>query len=152
MYSILLFLHSIIRWLVFISLIYAVYRAFTGYKQQRLFSRKDNAVRHWTATIAHIQLIIGILLYVKSPVIGYFWHNKAEAISDLQVSFFALIHLLLMLAAIICITIGSAMAKRRAADQLKFRTMLYWFVFALVLIFIAVPWPFSPLVARPYLR
>ena len=152
MYSILIFLHSLMRWLVLVSLVYAVYCAFTGYKQHRSFSKKDNAVRHWTATIAHMQLGIGILLYVKSPVISYFWHNKVDATGDLQVSFFAVIHLLLMLAAIVCITIGSAMAKRKATDHLKFRTMLYWFVFALVLIFIAIPWPFSPLVARPYLR
>lgn len=152
MYSVLIFLHSLMRWLVLISLIYAIWRAFGGYRHHKVFTVKDNVIRHWTATIAHIQLTIGILLYVKSPAISYFWHNKSNAIADLQISFFALIHLLLMLAAIVCITIGSAMAKRKAIDQLKFKTMLFWFGLALFLIVIAIPWPFSPLVSRPYIR
>ena len=63
------------RWLVLASLLYAIYRAYKGYTLNTLFSKTDNAVRHWTATIAHIQLVIGIILYTQSPIIKYFWHN-----------------------------------------------------------------------------
>ncbi len=152
MYQTLTFLHSQTRWLVLISLLYAIFRAFKGYFSDRKFSGADNSVRHWTATIAHIQLIIGMIFYLKSPVIQYFWKNFDEAAESLEHLFFGLIHISLMLTAIILITIGSAITKRKLSDKEKFKTMGIWFSIALVIIFIAIPWPFSPLANRPYFR
>lgn len=152
MYQTLTFLHSQTRWLVLISLIYAIFRAFKGYFSDRKFTGTDHAVRHWTATIAHIQLIIGMIFYLKSPVIQYFWKNFNEARESFEHLFFGLIHIILMINAIIIITIGSALAKRKLSDQEKFKTMGIWFTLALIIIFIAVPWPFSPFANRPYFR
>ena len=152
MYLTLLLLHSTVRWLVLLSLFYSIIRAYRGYKTKSSFSKTDNVVRHWTATIAHLQLMLGIVLYSQSTLIKYFWNNFAEASKDLSTLFFGLIHLILMLAAIIIITIGSAAAKRKTLDSDKFKTMFIWFSIALLLIFIAIPWPFSPLANRPYFR
>jgi len=152
MYSTLLILHSIFRWLVLLSLIYAIYRAGMGYFSKSIFSNGDNLVRHWTATIAHIQLILGILVYIKSPIIQYYFANFNTAIYDWNLTFFGLFHFVLMIAAIVIITIGSAKAKRKTQDLDKFKTMLIWFSIGLTIIFIAIPWPFSPLMNRPYLR
>lgn len=152
MYQSLTFYHSVIRWLVLFSLIYSIYRAYKGYNLQKVFTKTDNALRHWTATIAHIQLVIGIILYTQSPIIKYFWHNFNEAIQNLDTAFFGLIHIILMLTAIILITIGSALSKRKTTDNEKFKTMLVWFLISLIIILIAIPWPFSPLANRPYFR
>jgi hypothetical protein len=57
-----------------------------------------------------------------------------------------------MIMAIIIITIGSALAKRKSSDKEKFKTMGLWFSIALIIIFIAIPWPFSPFANRPYFR
>ena len=152
MYQTLTYYHSIGRWVVLLSLVYAVYRAYRGFRLNVQFSRTDNAVRHWTATIAHVQLITGITLYTQSPVVRYFWRNFKEAVHDPETAFFGLAHIILMLAAIVLITIGSALAKREGTDREKFKTMLLWFSISLVIIFIAIPWPFSPLANRPYMR
>ena len=152
MYQTLTFYHSIIRWLVLISLIIAICRAYKGFISKTVFTKTDNAIRHWTATVAHIQLVIGIILYSQSPIIRYFWNNMNEAIRNFDTAFFALIHILLMLAAIVLITIGSALSKRKEVDREKFKTMLVWFFISLLIIFIAIPWPFSPLTNRPYFR
>src|SRR5215217_5933066 len=109
MYQALTFIHSSVRWFVVIILLYAITRALHGYLKGRTFTRADNAVRHWTATIAHIQLVIGMIFYTQSPVIRYFLKNFKAEISDWAVSFYGLVHPLLMLAAIVLITIGSAM-------------------------------------------
>jgi hypothetical protein len=152
MYQTLTFYHSIVRWLLLAGLAYSIFRALKGFISRSAFSKIDNATRHWTATIAHVQLIIGILLYSRSPIIHYFWKNTREAIQTLDTVFFGLIHILLMLTAIVLITIGSSLAKRKKDDRDKFRTMLTWYGIALFIIVIAVPWPFSPFVQRPYLR
>ncbi|MER0441977.1 hypothetical protein [Emticicia sp. W12TSBA100-4] len=145
-------LHSILRWLVLVSLILAIFRAYRGFTQHTIFTKTDNLIRHWTATIAHIQLVVGMTLYIQNPVIKYFWANFKEMSQQLEVLFFGIIHIFLMLVAIVILTIGSAMAKRKSTDKEKFKTMLVWFSLALFIIFIAIPWPFSPLANRPYIR
>ncbi len=152
MYQSLIFFHSVFRWLVLASLIWCIVRSYKGYFSNADFSKGDNALRHWTATIAHIQLVLGIILYTQSQVIQFFWNNFNEAIHHLETTFFALLHMILMLIAIILITIGSAKAKRKALDKEKFKTLLLWFSVSLVIILIAIPWPFSPFAARPYFR
>ncbi|MCX8532501.1 hypothetical protein [Chryseobacterium luquanense] len=152
MYQTLTFLHSIFRWLVLLSLLYSIFRAYQGYFSDKIFSKTDDSVRHWTATIAHIQLVLGITLYSQSPIIKYFWKNFTEARESFDLFFFGLTHISLMLISIILITIGSSISKRKSDDREKFKTILIYFVIALVIIFIAIPWPFSPLANRPYFR
>jgi drug/metabolite transporter (DMT)-like permease len=77
---------------------------------------------------------------------------RRDQVLSYDFTFFSLIHIALMFAAIIVLTVGSAMAKRQGSDRQKFRTMLMWFIFALVIILIAIPWPFSPLAKRPLIR
>src|SRR5690606_21930223 len=116
------------------------------------YTRTDDTVRHLTATFAHIQLTIGLVLYFSSPLMAYFRSNFSEAVREFDLLFFGLIHIILMTPSVVLITIGSAAAKRQDTDARKFRTMALWFTAALIIIFIAIPWPFSPLANRPYIR
>ncbi|MBN9299183.1 MAG: hypothetical protein J0I41_19435 [Filimonas sp.] len=152
MYAIILTIHSLVRWLVLVSIIYAIYRACKGWKTNRTFSRADNLIRHTTATIAHIQLLLGICLYCISPLVQYFLHSYKEAKHNRGIRFFGMEHSTMMLLAVVVITIGSAYAKRRATDKLKFKTMAIWYSIALLIILLMIPWPFSPLASRPYMR
>jgi hypothetical protein len=152
MYFVTLALHSLVRWLVLASLLYALYRSYRGWLGGRVFLQHDNTVRHTTATIAHVQMTIGVCLYFISPVIDYFLHHFKDAVHERQIRFFGMEHSTMMLAAVVCITIGSAKAKRKVEDRQKFRTMAIWFTMALLIILASIPWPFSPLVSRPYWR
>jgi len=151
MYYTLLVFHSAIRWFVLATLIYAIFTAYRGLYRKEAFTPKANAIRHWTATIAHLQLLIGMVVYGQSPVVLSQSFSSPDAIVNEQI-FFRYIHISMMLLAIVLITIGSAKAKRMKEDRMKYQTMLRWFVAALVIIFVAIPWPFSPLAWRPYLR
>ncbi len=152
MYQILMLCHNYMRWLVLASLLFAIYRAGKGYFLKSEFSGTDNAVRHWTATIAHIQLMIGMMLYFQSPVVRYFLANFKTSTDAFDPEFFGWIHSSLMLFSIILITIGSAVSKRKQTDRDKFKTMLIWFSISLIIIFLAIPWPCSPFANRPYFR
>ncbi|MDJ1500762.1 hypothetical protein [Xanthocytophaga agilis] len=150
MYPFLLFFHSVFRWLVLLSLLYSIFRTFTGLRSARPFSRVDNATRHWTATIAHIQLMVGFTLYFISPLVQAF--RVGGGMHSMELAFFGMVHIACMLVAVVVITIGSALSKRRQTDKEKFQTMLFWFLAGLFIIFIAIPWPFSPFAHRPYFR
>lgn len=152
MHQTLLTLHSINRWLVLASLVYSIIISWKGYRTNRAFSGPDNTARHLTATIAHIQLLLGLYLYMISPIVKF---NVAESASTGMIDehlFFRLVHISLMVIAVVVITIGSARARRLDTDRLKYRTMLWWFSIALLIILVAIPWPFSPLVQRPFFR
>lgn len=151
MYSALLPFHSLFRWLVLFMLLLAICRACHGILSNRDFSKTDNAIRHWTATTLHIQLILGILLYSQSPFVQMYW-TQSSAGQHRDFSFFGIIHITLMLIATILLTIGSALAKRQSSYKAQFTTMLIWFSLTLLIILIAIPWPFSPLSQRPYIR
>ena len=152
MYPIILTLHSLVRWLVLISLLFSLYRAYHGWLTGRSYSRFDASVRYWTVSIAHTQLLLGLLLYFISPIIHYFLYNFKDAVQIREYRFFGMEHSVMMLTAMVLITIGSAKAKRKQSDKEKYRTVAIWFTIGLVIILIAIPWGFSPLVHRPYLR
>ncbi|WP_247236123.1 hypothetical protein [Telluribacter sp. SYSU D00476] len=152
MYSILLALHSSIRWLVLASLLFAIVHAYRGWLSKREFRGFDNSVRHWTATIAHIQLTLGLVLYFISPIVDYFLHNFWNAIHQREIRFFGMEHSSMMITAVVVITIGSAKAKRRPTDAEKFRTMAIWFAIGLFIVLTSIPWSFSPLTSRPNFR
>ena len=151
MYSILLLLHGFFRWLVLASLLYSIFLAINGLKKRRPFTATANSWRHWTATIAHLQLLLGMALYFQSPAVRYALPADHRHLVNEHV-FFRYIHITLMLVAVIVITIGSAKAKRAPDHRAKYRTMLVWFVAGLLILLIAIPWPFSPLAGRPLLR
>ena len=152
MYPYILFLHSITRWFVLVSLLYSIYRGLKGWSGTIPFTKRDNTIRHVTATIAHVQLILGICLYSISPLIRYFWSNYKEAVHEREIRFFGMEHSLMMLVAITIITIGSILAKRKKTDKEKFRTMAIWYGLGLLVILISIPWPFSAMVSRPWVR
>ena len=152
MYSFLLALHSLVRWFVLASLLFAIYRSYRGWLLKKPFSKLDEQVRWITATIAHIQLIFGLWLYFISPIVSYFLHNFKDAVHNRQIRFFGMEHITMMLTAIVLITIGSAKAKRKGTDMVKFKTMAIWFTIALLVILSSIPWSFSPLISRPLLR
>ncbi|HEU4470858.1 MAG TPA: hypothetical protein VFR58_07245 [Flavisolibacter sp.] len=152
MYNTLLALHSLTRWLVLLSLLYAIFIAFRGWRGRLAFTAHHNLVRHLTATIAHVQLLLGLGLYFISPIIRYFLQNFKQAVAYRPIRFFGMEHSLMMFIAITVLTIGSAKAKRRTGDREKFRTMAIWYTIALLLILSSVPWPFSPMVQRPAWR
>ena len=145
MYATFLAFHSLLRWLVLVSLVYAIFMSIEGLISKRSYTKTDNLIRIVTNTISHTQLLIGFMLYfVLSPVTQYFLKNGSDG--NHQLWFFGIYHIAMMLLSIVTVTIGGAIAKRAKTDQTKFKTIALWFSVALVLILLAVPW------FRPYFR
>jgi hypothetical protein len=152
MYSALLPLHSLLRWFVLLSLIFAIYRAYCGWLFDKNYTVFDDRVRTIAAMFAHIQLVVGLWLYFVSPIVSYFLHNYKTAVHEREIRFFGMEHITIMLTAIVLITIGSAKGRRKTEDKDKFKAMAIWFTIALLLILSSIPWSFSPLVHRPLFR
>jgi len=151
-YPILLVVHNALRWLVLGILLIALGNSYSGWLRGRAYQRIDQTVRAIATSIAHAQLLVGFYLYTQSPIVSYYWKFSPDASQSSEFRFFSLIHIGLMFTAVVVMTIGSSKAKRQPTAQQKFRTTAVYFTITLLLILIAVPWPFSPLATRPLYR
>lgn len=152
MYTTLLSLHSIFRWLVIIGVIYTLYRAYSGLMSKREFSKDDGNARKYTVILAHLQLVMGLIMYFTSPLTQYFISNFKAAVPVKEFRFYGMEHSITMVIAIVLITIGSALSKKKPADAAKFKALAIWFTIALILILLMTPWPFSNFSQRPFFR
>jgi hypothetical protein len=142
--------HSLLRWLLVGSIVWVVFRGWEGLLLRRKFTRTDRVATAIVSGLSHLQLLIGFGLYFQSPVVQGYWAEKSLRWGDGL--FFALVHFGLMSAAVVVVTLGASLVKRETDDQRRFRIMLRYFALALLLILVAIPWPFSPLAQRPWFR
>lgn len=142
--------HSVFRYLLLIVLLATIYLAWEGDSFNKKYTKRDRILAGVTSGISHVQLILGFGLYIQSPVSQGFWAHKSFQWTDNF--FFGVVHFTLMSIAIVFITIGAALAKRETNDKKRFKIIFRYFTFALVIILIAIPWPFSPLAQRPFIR
>ena len=144
-------LHSLLRWVIIILLLVSIFKSYSGWKSGRSFTSGDKKIWLFTMIAAHITLLLG-LLQVFIGRFGILTTALPEGVSVMKDKFFRFYwveHPLLMIIAIVLITLGRRMAKATAPDTVKFRKAFWFFTIALIIILLAVPWPFRDIVARP---
>jgi hypothetical protein len=134
--------HSLLRWILLILLITSVIKAFMGRSGNTPFTNGDKKRTLFTLISAHTQLVLGIVLYMISPLVQSATMNMGEAMKDTVLRYWAVEHILTMTIAIVFITIGHIKSKKAAADIAKFKALAVWHTIALILILISIPWPF----------
>jgi heme O synthase-like polyprenyltransferase len=92
---------------------------------------------------AHTQLLVGIILYFVSPYVQF------GNMNDKEIRFFTMEHSTMMIIAIIFMTLARILSKKAPTDTGKFRKLFIFSLIALLIIFMAIPWPFSP-ISRPW--
>ncbi|ABG60894.1 hypothetical protein [Cytophaga hutchinsonii] len=153
MYSIFVFTHSTLRWLVLAAISYLLIRSCYGWLKNKPYTSADNNVRLITLIIVHIQALLGITLYAISPVIRYFLTHFKEAVHEKEFRFFGMEHSLMMIIAVTCISIGLIKSKKKATDKEKFKTIAIWLSISLLIILTSIPWNVGEFTAnRPLLR
>ena len=133
--------HSGLRWILLVLLIAATTNAFKKWKNKEKFDDLDNKLSLFTLIFAHIQLLLGLFLFVKSGKVMLSGLDMANAVAR----FFTVEHTLGMLAAIVLITLGRIQSKKITEDALKHKKIFVMFLIALLLILISIPWPFRGL-------
>jgi len=152
LYPIFLTLHSILRWFVILAALLAIIRAINGLSYKRGWTQMDNRVGLWVTIFMDIQLLIGIILYFfLSPITMAALQNFGGIMGTTSVRFFALEHSMVMVFAVIAAHIGRSLARRAGSPAARHRRTLIWFGIALLLVLLAIPWPFFEF-GRPLLR
>jgi uncharacterized protein (DUF486 family) len=149
--QILLVLHNIIRWLVLLFGIWTLISAISGLAGRKNYTTAGGRTNFFFMLSMDIQLLIGLALYFTGAWFDRLKH-LADNMKDPMLRFFTMEHGLLMIIAWILVHAGRISVKKAVTPQSKFKKTLIYFGIALLLILIAIPWPFREAVARPWFR
>lgn len=147
MYAALLILHNLLRWVVLLLALWALFRAYSGWFGKRSWQPIDRRVGTWFTISMDIQLLVGLLLYVVlSPVTQQAFTDFGAAMGDPNLRFFAVEHITVMIVAVIFAHLGSVLSRRGASDAARHQRAAIWFTLALAAVLAGIPWD------RPLLR
>lgn len=136
----LLHLHNVLRWVILILLLVAIFQAFTknsGIKKSSL----------WLIIAAHTTLLLGFYQWFSGSLGLKLIQNAgfSEVMKDSASRFWAVEHFAGMLIAIILITVARGKAK-----TLNYKSAFWFYLIALVIILACIPWPFREVIGRPW--
>ena len=122
-------MHSLLRWVILILLIYTLIRSFQG--------KAGKEAKFLTIT-SHIMLLIGLAQWFLGS-----WGLKliqnvgmGEVMKNASQRFFAVEHTFTMIIAIALITVGGVSVRKRKSNA------KWFYLIALILILMRIPWPF----------
>jgi L-asparagine transporter-like permease len=143
LYQALLHTHSVGRWIVLLLLIFAILNSLIA--GSRPFIRSDNRLGLLLTIFADLMLLVGIALWYFGPR-GYQVISNAGGMGNVMrdnVSrFYAVEHFAGMLIAIVLMHLGKAQARKRIGDRAKHRRTMIFYLLALLIILVSIPWPF----------
>jgi len=135
-------LHSTFAYVLLAALIFSVIYVLIAYAQKKPFTDKVRKFALIGLISAHIQFLVGLLLYVLSPLgLSNF---SGAAMKDPLSRLYILEHPLMMLIAIVLITVGYSRAKRLKGDNARYRSILIFYGLGLVFILSRIPWTVWP--------
>ncbi|MNE54804.1 hypothetical protein D3C80_1496170 [compost metagenome] len=144
----LLHVHSLLRYLIVIVGLWAIFKAASGMSGGKAYTKSDQRPGLFYLIFMDLQLVVGLLLYVM----GGFGIKRiqemgmAEVMKDQISRFFVMEHTLGMLIALILVHIGYAQTKKAAlSDQKKYSKSFWFFLISFIIILASVPWPFREL-------
>lgn len=150
MYTGLLHLHNLLRWVILILIVIAIFRHFAGMNQKRAVNAGDKKIDLFLMIAAHTTLVLGLVQWFVGDFGLKLIQNAGfgEVMKNSAMRFWAVEHITGMIIAIVLITIGRGKVKR-ATDYTAHKKAFTLFLLALIIILASVPWPFREAVARP---
>jgi len=138
MYTGLQHLHSYFAYLLLAVLVFSLVYAVTMFVRKRPFTEKVRKVALVGFIATHLQLLIGLVLYVVSP--RGLSNFSGEAMGDSISRLYILEHPLTMIIGIILISIGYIKAKKPGDDVRRYRNIILFYALGLALILLRIPW------------
>jgi hypothetical protein len=136
LYSFIKHFHSGWAYLALLLLVVAVANATFGLLSKKEFNPINRKIALFALIGAHIQLVVGFIIYFISPL-GFV---SLAQMSDKALRLTSLEHPLINIIAIILITIGWSKHKKRLTGEAKFKAISIFYGLGLLLILSRIPW------------
>lgn len=145
MYNTVKLVHSYWAYLVLIVLIIAAVNAVIKSIKGKDYEAKDFRISLFTLIVAHIQLLIGFLLYFVSPRFDLFGEiGMGGVMKDAVHRLYLVEHPLINIIAVVLITIGYSKHKKKLTSKSKLKLIAIFYTIALVLFLSRIPWAVWP--------
>jgi hypothetical protein len=135
-------LHNLTWWIILISGLWACFNLWRGFLTKTHWTRRERIAGLIFSSALATQLLIGLALYLNSPIVHSLMAGQAAGPDRFKAEFFAMMHPLTMFLAVVLGQVGYSVSKRLSDDCRKFRFAAIGYTAALVLVLLAVPWPF----------
>ncbi|HRW75252.1 MAG TPA: cytochrome B [Saprospiraceae bacterium] len=139
MYDFLVHFHSGWRWVFLVLLVLALLNNLVKWRQNATQTAADQKWNLYAMSAAHLQLIVGFILYFISPKVQF----GSESMSDPVLRFFLVEHLITMLVAVALITVGYSRGKRGENETARFRLAFWFYLGGLIFVLAGIPWPWK---------
>ena len=149
MYTGLLHLHSFLRWVILLLLVIAILMSLTGMTGKKAFSASQKKTGLFLMIAAHTELLIGLYQWIAGPL--GLKYVSTVGMKDHVALFYGVEHITGMIIAIVLITIGRGVSKKSIPDAAKQKRTFWFFLVALVIILVMIPWPFRQAIGKPWL-
>jgi hypothetical protein len=141
MYPFVLAVHNIVRWIVLLLGVWAVYCSASGWLGKRPWTASDRKAGVYFSSAFDTQLLLGLVLYFfLSPITRAALADFGAVMGDSGLRFFAIEHTLFMLVGVVLVHLGSILPKKAAMDNLKHQRAFIFFGLALVILLLGTPW------------
>jgi hypothetical protein len=138
MYTLVLSIHSWVRWVALVAGVGATVSAMVDRGDGRWAERWGLAL----VASLDLQVLIGLLLYFAlSPFTKVAMQDFGAAMKDPGLRFFAVEHVTMMFAAVILVHVGRVLARKAASPSARRTRMFVCFGLATILMIVATPWP-----------
>jgi hypothetical protein len=127
--------HNLLRWIMIPLMLFVLYRSYSGWFGNSQYSKLDKATGGALVGMAHLQLLLGLIIYFAVSV----WFDLLKAdfgavMKDSASRLRAIEHPLTMIIAVVLIQLGRSFSKKKAEDKQKFKTVAIYTTIALLLI------------------
>lgn len=136
--------HSILRWLVLISVGISGFAALKGYLRKDPIIVWERTLTILAMVLCHIQLAVGLALYaIRFKTYESIWMGNQSWMGDTVRRFWKFEHVGMMVLAIALVTIGRMVSKRANTESGKQLRVAIFYLLALLIMVLMIPWPFT---------
>lgn len=132
----LLFAHSLLRWLALVSVGLAGLIALRGWLMQRPIIVWERTLAIVAMSLCHLQVVVGLILYGIR-----FKRYVPPSFNASEITFWKYEHVAIMLLAVILVTVGRVLSKRAMTESAKWKYIAIFYLIAFLLFCWAIPWP-----------
>jgi hypothetical protein len=143
MYTLVLALHSWIRWIALVAGVGATLAVLRDKARS-----SDSLADRWGMVLMmalDIQMLLGLLLYLGlSPSMQAILNHFGDSMTFPESRFWAVEHISSMMLAVILVHVGRVLARKAATPAAKRTRLLICFGLATILMLAGMPWPGRP--------
>ena len=134
MYPFFKYLHSGLRYVVLILVVIAIIQSLLGWLGKKPYTESNRKLNLFALISAHIQLLVGLILYFLSPLVQF----SSETMKNPITRYWTMEHITMMVIAVILITIGYSRSKKVLLPEKKYANIFVFYSLAVLIVVITL--------------